>query len=197
MFHKPETSLSWKEYLNQPQVGFTSNIHCWGSTGRTFPTGHSSIYGSNIIFNPQKPDLPQKKLLNSISPKKRKTSPRLVGRIGGIRITGLHLGPQAGGQRFSQWSLEKQPDDCTDYSISKYFGWGGVFWKIPNHHFSCKLPVWGVWKFDAWRLYFVFRILKKISVSAVSVKAILRHHLKALQLRFWRLKKEAMVLFGG
>lgn len=140
MFHKPETSLSWKECLNQPQVGFASFfLHVGGPFHNL--EHFSNSQGQRVLFTPpfmdqhhfqpQKHDPPpkHKNILKSISPKNH--HPRLVGRIGGIRITGLHLGwshhwyPRtAGGPRFSQgpWKTTRL---CTENSISKYFGWGG------------------------------------------------------------------------
>lgn len=162
MFHKPETSLSWKECLNQPQVGFASFFFILGgscfTTSRNFSNSqgkefwkNSSIYGWKHHFQPTKTRPLPPKNQSSNPPRPKNPSPRLVGRIGGIRITGLHLGyPRtAGGPRFSQWSPGK-----TTRWLHRFFNFqsilvgGGVFGrlKLPtfqwNYQFLGGLKIW-------------------------------------------------------
>ena len=81
MFHKPETSLSWKECLNQPQVGFASFFFMLGVVSQppeTFPTAQGKEFKQTPPFmdqhhfQPQKHDpSPQKKTPQIHRPKKK------------------------------------------------------------------------------------------------------------------------------
>ena len=128
----------------------------------TFPTAQGKEFKQTPPFMDQhhfsttktRPLPPKNQSSNPLAPKIKTL--RLVGRIGGIRITGLHLGPKRERQRFSQWSLQKQPVKlCTHFSISKYFGWGGVFGRFPGNTFLGNYQFGGSEIFDGWRLYFV------------------------------------------
>lgn len=126
----PESTTGWFRILFSSCWGPVSQPRALFQQPRAKSFVHSSIYGSTSFSTTKtRPPPKHKNILKSISPKNH--HPRLVGRIGGIRITGLHLGwshhwyPRtAGGPRFSQgpWKTTRL---CTENSISKYFGWGG------------------------------------------------------------------------
>ena len=97
-------------------------------------------------FQPTKTRPLPPKNQSSNPPRPKNPSPRLVGRIGGIRITGLHLGYppyrwRAKIQPMVPWKNNQMTAQI--FQFPKYFGWGGCFWKIETTHFSMKLPVFG------------------------------------------------------
>lgn len=161
MFHKPETSLSWKECLNQPQVGFASFFFILGGscfTTRNFSNSqgkefwkNSSIYGSNIIFNPQKHDPSLQKINPQIhlAPKTPPLALSAALEASASRVFTSGTPRTAGGPRFSQWSPGK-----TTRWLHRFFNFqsilvgGGVFGrlKLPtfqwNYQFLGGLKIW-------------------------------------------------------
>lgn len=83
----------------------------------------------NIIFNPQKHDPSLQKINPQIHPAP-KTPPLALSaalEASASRVFTSGTPVPLEGQDSANGPLEKQPDDCTDFSISKVFWLGGVF----------------------------------------------------------------------
>ena len=106
---------------------------------KTFPTAKAKSFVHSFMdqhhFQPQKHDLPPKKKLlksiASIAPKKSTLALSAALEASASRV--FTSGP-SWRQRFSQWSLEKQPDYCTRIQFQSILV-GFFFGRFPGNTF--------------------------------------------------------------